>query len=540
MANVCFEFRQNPTVNPRTKRQISPGSKTYNVLMKECGTPNQTMTTLFPTTQTVAPSPFFVLGQTQPITIPQHHPSIAVPPVRVTTQIPTPRVPSPTRTPMAIPTFPTQATISVPMPASPQRIQTRLVYQPTGRIYPAGTAIAELPPDVQTMFQTYRPASPQRMTIATLPTMMTAPAMVTMRPSSPPVPTMPTMPTMRPASPRVTIATMPTMVTVPTMPTMRPTLPQATIATMPTMPTMRPASPRVTPARTGLAINDNVNDATRNNFYGVSQIQQRSSEDRYQVKRIGPFRYYAVFDGHGGTRRMGPQHVADYAVVHLHERLAQALAVVDLNSTELVSEVIKQTFVSFDREMYEMGLKYGSTATIVMIDDDRNIIYQVNLGDSRSIMFDSNSIISATDDHDADAPVEQARVEKAGGFVTGGRVIGQLMVGRALGDYDYKNNNEIPYDPVNGMVSAVPDVKILRKPTNDYYIILTSDAPYERNAFSDTTLIQLFARNTTGLTVNTQVPEQLFASTASNMATTIQPRTTDDITIMVVANGMRR
>jgi len=30
--------------------------------------------------------------------------------------------------------------------------------------------------------------------------------------------------------------------------------------------------------------------------WGVAQQQQRASEDRYQVKQIGPFRYFAVFD----------------------------------------------------------------------------------------------------------------------------------------------------------------------------------------------------------------------------------------------------
>ena len=32
--------------------------------------------------------------------------------------------------------------------------------------------------------------------------------------------------------------------------------------------------------------------------WGIGQVQQRGYEDRYQVKQFGPFRYFAVFDGH--------------------------------------------------------------------------------------------------------------------------------------------------------------------------------------------------------------------------------------------------
>jgi len=268
--------------------------------------------------------------------------------------------------------------------------------------------------------------------------------------------------------------------------------------------------------------------------WGVFQKQQRASEDRYQVKQIGQYRYYAIFDGHGGSQKMGYNHVGDYSVNNLHIRIAEKLINVDLTNTMEVSEALKRVFIEFDNEMYNMEMKYGTTCTIILIDDINGYIYQINLGDSRSIIFrieypiNMSTIISATDDHEPQSIIETQRINNAGGWVSNNRVLGQLMVSRSFGDFHLKRNKFIPYDAINGMVSSVPDIKIIPfSPIYKYNVIMTSDAPYERDAFNDNDLILMFGGlcNEKCLPYNTLVKE---------MGEYIYPKTTDDTTIIYI------
>lgn len=59
-------------------------------------------------------------------------------------------------------------------------------------------------------------------------------------------------------------------------------------------------------------------------------------------------------------------------------------------------------------------------------------------------------------DHKPDLPQEAARIKKAGGEVTDGRVNGNLNLSRAIGDLEYKTNKNIPED--EQLIISKPDV----------------------------------------------------------------------------------
>ncbi len=283
----------------------------------------------------------------------------------------------------------------------------------------------------------------------------------------------------------------------------------------------------------------NVNFCTTNillsSSWGSNQYQQRSHEDRYQARYFPAitFRFFAIYDGHAGSFEMNNEHVADYCYNHLHEDLYMKLQSINVNDVESVTSTIKTFFVDFDRKMYDLKLKYGSTCTMILIDDNNHRIYQVNLGDSRSIVFTSDqqqdTIISETKDHSPDDVEEFDRIKAAGSFVLRGRVDGNLMISRSFGDFALKTNltKNIDYDPISGPVSAVPSVQVVNIDMNQSTgIILTSDAPFDNKSFSNQDLVNLY-------TTYAKISESLNI-TALKMVKLISLKTTDDVTIVLV------
>jgi protein phosphatase PTC2/3 len=210
----------------------------------------------------------------------------------------------------------------------------------------------------------------------------------------------------------------------------------------------------------------------------VWQKQQRSGEDRCAVAKINRFDYYAVFDGHGASRSR-ESHVVDYCCERLHRLLTIDLAEIDLNDETAVTQTIKTTFIRLDTALYNIGLLYGTTCTMVLVDSVARKIYQANLGDSRSIIIDHNyNVVSASKDHKPSDAGEVSRINAAGGFVVLNRVNGVLAVSRAFGDFGHKVCKGQDFDPASSCVSALPDVTVV--PMSDHMtIILTSDAFYD-------------------------------------------------------------
>ena len=65
-------------------------------------------------------------------------------------------------------------------------------------------------------------------------------------------------------------------------------------------------------------------------------------------------------------------------------------------------------------------------------------IYTANAGDARIVLGHSGIATRLTKDHRTDDPSEVQRIEKSGGFMFKGRVLGVLAVTRSLGDHCMK------------------------------------------------------------------------------------------------------
>lgn len=98
-----------------------------------------------------------------------------------------------------------------------------------------------------------------------------------------------------------------------------------------------------------------------------------------------------------------------------------------------------------------------------------NFIYIANAGDSRAIASINGELKILSEDHRPSNPKEFQRINQAGGWVEKGRVKGDLMTSRGLGDFPYKNNK---YEKIeNQMITAEPDIVQIQKKDIDYILL---------------------------------------------------------------------
>jgi serine/threonine protein phosphatase PrpC len=79
-----------------------------------------------------------------------------------------------------------------------------------------------------------------------------------------------------------------------------------------------------------------------------------------------------------------------------------------------------------------------------------------NAGDSRTVAFCNGRTVPLSYDHKPEDKADYRRIRKAGGFVHHGRINHALNMSRALGDLEFKNNQNLK--PEQQMIISTPDV----------------------------------------------------------------------------------
>ncbi|XP_008285442.1 integrin-linked kinase-associated serine/threonine phosphatase 2C-like isoform X2 [Stegastes partitus] len=188
--------------------------------------------------------------------------------------------------------------------------------------------------------------------------------------------------------------------------------------------------------------------------------------------------YFAVFDGHGGAR------ASQFAAEHLHHTLAKKFPTGDPeNMDKLIKKCLLDTFRQTDEEFLKKASsqkpawKDGSTATCVLVVDD--MVYVANLGDSRAVLCRMEAAaadgqrkpvtLALSKEHNPTIYEERMRIQRAGGTVRDGRVLGVLEVSRSIGDGQYKRC---------GVIST-PDLRRCQLTANDRFIILACDGLFK-------------------------------------------------------------
>lgn len=206
----------------------------------------------------------------------------------------------------------------------------------------------------------------------------------------------------------------------------------------------------------------------------VPDLHGSLSSPPAHVSRVA---YFAVFDGHGGSR------ASQYAAEHLHLVLAKKFPTGESeNLDRLIKKCLLDTFRQTDEDFLRKASsqkpvwKDGSTATCLLAVDD--VVYVANLGDSRAVLCRSEMqedgrrkflTLALSKEHNPTIYEERMRIQRAGGIVRDGRVLGVLEVSRSIGDGQYKRC---------GVIST-PDLRRCQLSVNDRFILLACDGLFK-------------------------------------------------------------
>ena len=82
-----------------------------------------------------------------------------------------------------------------------------------------------------------------------------------------------------------------------------------------------------------------------------------------------------------------------------------------------------------------------------------------------------------SEDHKPEMESEKNRIYKAEGFISDGRVKGNLNLTRGFGDLEYKQNKNLP--PEEQMITANPDIKIVDYEKDINFVIIGCDGIWD-------------------------------------------------------------
>lgn len=226
-----------------------------------------------------------------------------------------------------------------------------------------------------------------------------------------------------------------------------------------------------------------------------------------------PLGCFAVFDGHGNHGDVVSQYCADHFIGSLLGRKALKRDSKNLQS-EVMAASLRKTFLKFDQQLREVVENQkssetkvdfvfsGTTATLAVV--LQKFIIIANAGDSRTLLCRSGNLQFATTDHNPGTPVEDDRIEAAGGkihttpskhkVILDTEAYTNLAVSRTLGDFGFKSTPKVPAE--SQIVSPVPDVTVLeRDHKTDEFLLLASDGVFK--SLTDSDVIEFVSRQLT-------------------------------------------
>jgi len=222
---------------------------------------------------------------------------------------------------------------------------------------------------------------------------------------------------------------------------------------------------------------------------------------------------FGVFDGHGGKE------ISKFVSNHFIEEL-----IINKNLPKDMSLALKETFIKMDEimvtpesieeikkyarmskeedekqskneppnsqmnllsqligpknpEANDIFMRTGCTACVLGIDETKKKLYFANAGDSRVVMCRKGIAEPQSEDHKPEMDSEKTRIYKADGWISDGRVKGNLNLTRGFGDLEYKQNKNLK--PEEQMITANPDIKVVDFTEDIDFVIIGCDGIWD-------------------------------------------------------------
>ena len=145
------------------------------------------------------------------------------------------------------------------------------------------------------------------------------------------------------------------------------------------------------------------------------------------------------------------------------------------NNKNAQIEALRQAIDPKEQPDAQISLYTGTTANVLIIKDNK--LYFANAGDSRAVISKKGKAQAMSIDHKPSLPNELKRIEKAGGWVSDGRILGNLNLSRGLGDSEYKMDPKLK--PEEQIMSNMPDIKVESLTKDVDFIVMACDGIWD-------------------------------------------------------------
>ena len=140
-------------------------------------------------------------------------------------------------------------------------------------------------------------------------------------------------------------------------------------------------------------------------------------------------------------------------------------------------DLMCQLMIPKDPEANDIYMRTGCTACVMSIDETNKKLYFANAGDSRVVMCKDGIAKAQSEDHKPEMESEKTRIYKADGWISEGRVKGNLNLTRGFGDLEYKQNKNLK--PEEQMITANPDIKVVDFTNDIDFVIIGCDGIWD-------------------------------------------------------------